>query len=157
MSAQIAIVELGKEAIVPERAAAALTAKLGESAKYAGAAASFTGTVRTAADEELTGMLLEHYPGMAEKQLRKIALRELDAHSLFGVGLWHRYGMLRPRDVIVYVHAVAPGRQAAFAACSAIVDYLKTDAPFWKKETGSFGERWVAPRAGEDRPRAAKQ
>ena len=153
MSASAAIVELREQPIDPAAAAAALEEQLGPARVQAGAAASFAGTVRCAAGEELESMFLEHYPGMTEKQLRRIALRAAEEHGLLGIGLWHRCGLLRPLEVIVYVHAIAARRQAAFAACGQVVDYLKTDAPFWKKESGSFGERWVRPRTGEERPR----
>ncbi|MBF2734748.1 MAG: molybdenum cofactor biosynthesis protein MoaE [Betaproteobacteria bacterium AqS2] len=153
MSAAATIVELREQPIDPAAATAELEAKLGAARVEAGAAASFAGTVRAAAGEKLESMFLEHYPGMTEKQLVRIASRAAEEHGLAGIGLWHRHGLLRPLEVIVFVHAIAAHRQAAFAACGQVVDYLKTDAPFWKKETGSFGERWVAPRAGEEQPR----
>ena len=115
--------------------------------KDIGAVVSFTGLVR-----EMTGagaisaMELEHYPGMTERALAEIAAEAEARWPLQGVRLIHRHGPLAPGDRIVLVLTASRHRQAAFAAAEFLMDYLKTKAPFWKKEQGPEGGRWVDAR-----------
>ena len=116
-----------------------------------GAVASFIGTVRDVNDAApITGLTLEHYPGMTEAALEDIVD---EAHRRFDVRdalVIHRVGPLAPGDQIVLVIVTGAHRGAAFDACEFIMDYLKTRAPFWKKERLPDGERWVEARASDD-------
>ena len=113
-----------------------------------GAIANFVGVVRdTAADNSLLSMELEHYPGMTERCIQDVVHRACERWSLLGVSVIHRIGRLRPGDQIVYVGVASAHRQSAFDGCGFIMDFLKTEAPFWKKETLSSGESfWVSAR-----------
>ena len=109
-----------------------------------GALVSFVGQVRDLNDGAMiSGMHLEHYPGMTEKALSGIAEQAMQRWELSDTLVIHRYGDLKPLDQIVLVVVASAHRQAAFAACEFIMDYLKTEAPFWKKESTPEGERWV--------------
>jgi molybdopterin synthase catalytic subunit len=116
-----------------------------------GAVVSFTGLVR-----EMTGagaigaMELEHYPGMTERALEAIVDEARARWPLQGVRVVHRYGRLAPGDRIVLVLTASRHREAAFQAAAFLMDYLKTRAPFWKKETGAAGPRWVDAREADD-------
>ena len=112
----------------------------------AGAIVSFTGLCR---DEggRLTALELEHYPGMAEAEISRICRQAVERFSLLGIAAIHRVGKIAPGGNIVLVIAAAPHRHAAFNGASFVMDYLKTSAPFWKKETGPAGARWIEPRA----------
>ena len=116
-----------------------------------GAVAAFIGTVRDVnAKASVASMTLEHYPGMTEKAL--IAIID-DAKSRWDIAdalVIHRVGALKPADQIVLVGVTSAHRGDAFAACEFIIDYLKTRAPFWKKEDTTEGVRWVEPRASDD-------
>jgi molybdopterin synthase catalytic subunit len=115
----------------------------------AGAVASFIGHVR--GDGGLVEMNLEHYPGMTEAALSNLADAARERWSLAAVSLIHRVGALRPGDRIVFVGAASAHRAAALEACAYLIDRLKTDAPFWKKEQFSDGRHgWVAARASDD-------
>jgi len=116
--------------------------------KGGGAVASFTGLVR--ADDGVEAMTLEHYPGMTEKALSALAEHAKDRWPLCGVTVVHRVGTLRAGDRIVFVGAASDHRAAALEACAFLIDRLKTDAPFWKKEHRSKGDSWVAARATDD-------
>jgi molybdopterin synthase catalytic subunit len=126
-----------------------------------GGIASFVGLVRDLSPDGAGGgadavaaLTLEHYPGMTEKKLAEI---ELEAHRRWPLAaslILHRYGRLEPGDRIVLVAAASPHREAALAACHFLIDWLKTEAPFWKSEETPRGERWVAARAADD---AAKE
>jgi molybdopterin synthase catalytic subunit len=110
----------------------------------AGALVSFVGQVRDLNDGAMvSGMHLEHYPGMTEKALTGIAEQAMQRWELADALVIHRYGDLKPLDQIVLVVVASAHRQAAFAACEFIMDFLKTEAPFWKKESTPEGERWV--------------
>ncbi|MGC7403466.1 molybdopterin synthase catalytic subunit MoaE [Pandoraea pneumonica] len=112
-----------------------------------GAVASFVGTVRDLNDgKDVSRMTLEHYPGMTEKALESIVAQASERWRLFDALVIHRYGDLGPGDQIVLVAVTSAHRGDAFAACEFIMDYLKTEAPFWKKETTPQGERWVDAR-----------
>jgi molybdopterin synthase catalytic subunit len=106
-----------------------------------GAVASFIGQVREVA------MTLEHYPGMTEKAIRKIVDEAAARWQVMDCTVIHRYGLLAPADQIVLVAVASAHRGDAFAACEFIMDYLKTQAPFWKKEAG---KGWVEARASDD-------
>ncbi len=109
-----------------------------------GALVSFVGQVRDLNDGAMvSGMHLEHYPGMTEKALSDIASQAMQRWELADALVIHRYGDLKPLDQIVLVVVASAHRQAAFAACEFIMDFLKTEAPFWKKESTPEGERWV--------------
>jgi len=111
-----------------------------------GALASFIGLVRDHADAPLEQMTLEHYPGMTEKALAGIAEQACERWRVLDLAIIHRIGPLKPADQIVLVMVASAHRGDAFAACEFIMDFLKTDAPFWKKETGAAGSSWVEAR-----------
>ncbi len=108
-----------------------------------GAIASFIGLVRDLPKNPLKHMTLEHYPGMTEKSLAKIVDTARERWQILDCAIIHRVGELKPADQIVLVSVLSAHRKDAFAACEFIMDYLKTDAPFWKKETGEQGSQWV--------------
>ncbi|MDQ2077152.1 molybdopterin synthase catalytic subunit MoaE [Marinimicrobium sp. ABcell2] len=113
----------------------------------AGAAVFFVGRVRARNDgREVTGLHLEHYPGMTEKSLQDIVQQAKERWPIERVRVIHRVGALRLGEQIVFVGATSPHRAAAFSAAEFIMDYLKTRAPFWKKEQTSSGELWVEAR-----------
>ena len=120
-----------------------------------GAVVSFTGLCR---DEggRLSALELEHYPGMAERAIRTIAEQAVQRFALNGITAIHRHGAIPPGGNIVLVVATAPHRQAAFDGAAFLMDYLKTDAPFWKKEhlkDGGAGE-WVTAKDADDAAKA---
>lgn len=116
-----------------------------------GALASFLGLVRDINDgAAVSGMTLEHYPGMTEKALEEIVAEAKDRWDIYQVLVIHRVGPLQPCDQIVLVAVTSAHRGEAFAACEFIMDYLKTQAPFWKKEATGHGERWVEARESDD-------
>jgi molybdopterin synthase catalytic subunit len=116
-----------------------------------GAVASFIGVCRDANDgTTVTKMTLEHYPGMTEKALEKIVAEAKGRWNVMDVLVVHRVGELKPTDQIVLVVVAGSHRGEAFAACEFIMDYLKTRAPFWKKEQTPGGERWVEARTSDD-------
>ena len=116
-----------------------------------GAVASFIGLVRDANDgASVSGMSLEHYPGMTEKALEDICAQAMARWDLIDTLVIHRVGELRPGDRIVLVGVSSAHRGEAFAACEFIMDYLKTRAPFWKREETSQGTRWVEARTSDD-------
>jgi len=108
-----------------------------------GAITSFIGLVRDLPDAHLKNMTLEHYPGMTEKSLAGIVAKAEQRWDIIDCAIIHRVGELRPADQIVLVSVLSAHRRAAFSACEFIMDYLKTDAPFWKKETDQQGTNWV--------------
>ncbi len=114
-----------------------------------GALASFIGLVRDRDGDPLATMELEHYPGMTESALQKIAEKACKRWQVQDLAIIHRVGVLRPGDQIVLVMVSSAHRGDAFAACEFIMDYLKTDAPLWKKETGKQGSDWVQARKSD--------
>ncbi|MDA7946946.1 MAG: molybdopterin synthase catalytic subunit MoaE [Hyphomicrobiaceae bacterium] len=126
-------------------------AKLRSGRTDIGAIVTFTGTVRdTAKGEPISEMTLEHYPGMTESELERI---EQDAHARWPLQdsvIIHRHGPMKPGDNIVLVVTASAHRQAAFEAAEFLMDYLKTNAPFWKKEVGPDGGAWVDARDSDD-------
>lgn len=116
-----------------------------------GAVVTFVGYVRDFNQgQDVAGMLLEHYPGMTEKALQGIAAEAAERWPLVGIKVLHRVGQLAPGEPIVFVGVSSAHRQAAFDACHFIIDYLKTRAPFWKKEATPTGSNWVEARASDE-------
>ena len=116
-----------------------------------GAVVTFVGTVRDMNDgSHVKGMTLEHYPGMTEKALEEIIAQARGRWDLYKSLVIHRVGPLLPEDQIVLVAVTSAHRGEAFAACEFIMDYLKTGAPFWKKEDTPEGARWVDARVTDD-------
>lgn len=116
-----------------------------------GAIASFVGLVRDLNEgDAVRGMSLEHYPGMTEKALADIVAEAKRRWDIIDALVVHRVGELKPLDQIVLVAVAGAHRGAAFEACEFIMDYLKTQAPFWKKEQTAQGARWVEARASDD-------
>ncbi|MCC7276123.1 MAG: molybdopterin synthase catalytic subunit MoaE [Alphaproteobacteria bacterium] len=116
-----------------------------------GGVACFVGLVRdVAGGDAVAAMTLEHYPGMTEKALARIVAEAEARWPLDGVVVVHRYGRLLPGDRIVLVATASGHREAAFESCAFLMDWLKTKAPFWKREETPAGERWVAARAEDD-------
>ena len=116
-----------------------------------GAVASFVGTVRDRHDgSEVAAMTLEHYPGMTEKSLEEIIEKAKARWDIFDVLIIHRVGPLNIEDQIVLTAVTSAHRGEAFAACEYVMDYLKTLAPFWKKEDAPEGARWVDARLSDD-------
>jgi molybdopterin synthase catalytic subunit len=114
-----------------------------------GAVASFTGIVR--ADDGLTALTLEHYPGMTEAALLSLADEASARWALADIVIHHRVGCMLPGDPIVLVACASAHRKDALEACAFLIDRLKTDAPFWKRETFCDGQdRWVDARASDD-------
>jgi molybdopterin synthase catalytic subunit len=116
-----------------------------------GAVASFVGLVRDLNEGQgVTALTLEHYPAMTEKSLREIVEQAMARWDLLDVTVIHRVGRLMPLDRIVFVGVASMHRGDAFAACEFIMDYLKTRAPFWKKEGTPEGDKWVDARASDE-------
>lgn len=116
-----------------------------------GAIASFIGLVRDINEgDDVAAMTLEHYPGMTEKALEAIVVTARERWDILDALVVHRIGALRPTDQIVLVVVSSAHRGEAFAACEFIMDYLKTEAPFWKKEQTDKGGRWVEARASDE-------
>ena len=116
-----------------------------------GAVATFVGLVRDRNDGSgVSEMALEHYPGMTEKALEAIVVEARGRWALYGATVIHRVGALQPTDQIVFVAVSSAHRGDAFAACEFIMDYLKTRAPFWKREVTPEGARWVDARETDD-------
>ena len=116
-----------------------------------GAVAAFVGTVRDVNDAaSVATMTLEHYPAMTEKALAGIVAEAKSRWNIVDALVVHRVGELKPTDQIVLVGVTGAHRGEAFAACEFIIDYLKTRAPFWKKEVTPDGARWVEPRTSDD-------
>jgi molybdopterin synthase catalytic subunit len=120
-----------------------------------GAVASFLGLVRDINEGQgVTAMTLEHYPGMTEKSLADIVEQARVRWEVMDACVIHRVGPMRPTDPIVLVAVASAHRGDAFAACEFIMDFLKTRAPFWKKEATPQGEKWVDARESDDRAAA---
>ncbi len=116
-----------------------------------GAIATFTGLVRDIHGEKaIKSMTLEHFPAMAEKELEKIGNDAINRWPIEGLTIIHRYGKLLPGDQIVLVITTSHHREAAFNAAQFIMDWLKTDAPFWKKEETDEGTHWVAAKSDDN-------
>ena len=113
-----------------------------------GAIATFTGYVR--AEDGLSSLTLEHYPGMTEREIERYVAEAEHRWPLQGVTIIHRIGTLKPGEPIVLVAVAAAHRREAFAACEFLMDYLKTKAPFWKQEMKGADTRWVEAKPSDD-------
>jgi len=123
-----------------------------------GALVTFVGLMRDMNEgDKVSGMTLEHYPGMTEKALQKILDDANRRWDLMGIRVVHRVGVLQPLDPIVLVVVASAHRGEAFRGCEFVIDYLKTRAPFWKKEQTPEGERWVDARHSDDEAEARWQ
>ena len=119
--------------------------------KRVGAVCSFIGTVRDRNDGlNVSSMELEHYPGMTEKAIEAMIDEALKRFDIFGARVVHRVGLLQPLDQVVMVAVTSAHRAESFKACEFLMDYLKTQAPFWKKEQTPEGARWVDARVADD-------
>jgi molybdopterin synthase catalytic subunit len=127
-----------------------------EANKMSGAVCTFVGQMRDfkgadkANGETVSAMQLDAYPGMADKQLGDIVAEAQARWPVDDIAIIHRYGLLKPGDAIVFVATASAHRGDAFAACEFLMDWLKTKAPFWKKETGPSGSTWVAALESDD-------
>lgn len=116
-----------------------------------GGLCSFTGYVRVSNDRrQVDSMTLEHYPGMTESSIEEILQQAVRRWPVLAAGVVHRIGRLSPGEQIVWVGVASAHREGAFAACEFVMDYLKTRAPFWKREEGPGGGHWVESRASDD-------
>ena len=116
-----------------------------------GAVAAFVGQVRDLNEgDQVSELVLEHYPGMTEKSLQSIIEQAKRRWDLIDALIVHRVGKLEPLDQIVLVLVASSHRKEAFAACEFMMDYLKTEAPFWKKEQTPAGSRWVEAKTSDD-------
>jgi len=116
-----------------------------------GAVASFIGVVRDLNDgDSVSTLTLEHYPGMTEKSLEAIVQQAKERWDIYDALIVHRVGTMRPLDQIVLVIVTSAHRGESFQACEFLMDFLKTRAPFWKKEVTPEGERWVDARSSDD-------
>ena len=118
--------------------------------KEMGAIVTFTGIVRDLPDDPLQAMEIEHYPGMTEAALTEIALTAIDRWTLGDALVIHRYGRLVPGEMIMMVATASKHRKDAFEAAEYLMDYLKSRAPFWKREITDIGESWVASKAEDE-------
>ena len=119
--------------------------------KRIGAVCSFVGTVRDRNDgANVSSMELEHYPGMTEKAIEAMIDEAVARFNIYGVRVVHRIGLLQPLDQVVLVAVTSAHRGESFKACEFLMDYLKTQAPFWKKEQTLEGARWVDARVTDD-------
>ena len=126
-------------------------ASLRQQDKRVGAVCSFVGTVRDRNDGlSVSSMELEHYPGMTEKAIEAMIDEACGRFDIFGVRVIHRVGLLQPLDQVVMVAVTSAHRGESFKACEFLMDYLKTQAPFWKKEETPEGARWVDARVSDD-------
>jgi molybdopterin synthase catalytic subunit len=122
-----------------------------EGKHHIGGVVTFVGLVRDLPGaESIDSMTLDHYPGMTEKMLAKIEAEAVEGWNLDASLIIHRYGRLEPGDQIVLTITASAHREAAFEANEFLVDWLKTKAPFWKRETGADGDKWVEAKAADD-------
>ncbi|MEZ5643941.1 MAG: molybdopterin synthase catalytic subunit MoaE [Burkholderiaceae bacterium] len=130
---------------------AAEVSRLREQDRRVGAVCSFVGTVRDRNDgQSVSSMELEHYPGMTEKAIEAMIDDAFRRFDIYGARVIHRVGPLQPLDQIVLVAVTSAHRGESFQACEFLMDYLKTQAPFWKKEQTPEGARWVDARVSDD-------
>jgi molybdopterin synthase catalytic subunit len=135
----------------PDFDVSAELAALRSTHRSVGAVCCFVGTVRDRNEgEDVASMELEHYPGMTEKSIEAMIDAAHQRFSIFGARVIHRVGLLQPLDQIVLVAVTSAHRGESFQACEFLMDYLKTQAPFWKKETTPQGARWVDARVSDD-------
>ena len=125
--------------------------KLRAQDKRIGAICTFIGTVRDRNDGlNISSMELEHYPGMTEKAIEAMVDEAMARFDIYGARVVHRIGLLQPLDQVVMVAVTSSHRGESFKACEFLMDYLKTQAPFWKKEQTPEGARWVDARVSDD-------
>jgi molybdopterin synthase catalytic subunit len=130
---------------------AAETSRFNKAVSQSGAVVTFLGQVRGQGPEgEIASMTLEHYPGMTERALEKLEEEARRRWPLDDVVIIHRHGKLEPGEPIVFVATASPHRRAAYEANEFLVDWLKTKAPFWKKEEGRSGAKWVDAKTDDD-------
>ena len=130
-------------------------AKIRKTHTDAGAVVCFVGQVRDINNgDHIGGMTLEHYPGMTEKSLQTIEQEARKRWNILEATVIHRVGTLKPQDQIVLVAVASAHRGDAFQACEFMMDYLKTQAPFWKKEQTEQGDRWVEAKTSDDEAQA---
>ena len=128
--------------------------RLRNARKDTGAVVSFIGLVRDLNEgDQVSQLTLEHYPGMTEKALEAIVSQAQNRWAIFDVTVIHRVGTLQAMEQIVLVAVSSAHRSEAFKACEFIMDYLKTEAPFWKKERTQSGERWLDAKNSDDEAR----
>ncbi len=123
-----------------------LGAEFQSGAKGAGAIATFVGLVRPEGDKEVEALYIDHAPGLTESAIREAVGEARNRWPLIAVTVVHRVGRVDAGAPIVFVATAANHRRAAFESCDFLMDYLKTDAPFWKKQIGRIGEEWIAPK-----------
>ncbi|RYF96411.1 MAG: molybdenum cofactor biosynthesis protein MoaE [Caulobacteraceae bacterium] len=119
----------------------------------AGAGVTFTGLVRSNPERPITALILECYPDLAQNEIAAIRDAAITRFNLIDAAILHRYGRLAPGEPIMQVMTLAPHRQAAFDGAQYLMDYLKTDAPFWKQEETAKGTEWVEAKAADDNAR----
>lgn len=119
----------------------------------AGAVVTFTGTVRSSPERPITALILECYPELAQNEIAAIRATAMARFDLIDAAVLHRHGRLLPGEPIMQVMTLAPHRQAAFEGAQYLMDYLKTDAPFWKLEETAAGKEWVEAKAADDSAR----
>ena len=138
--------------------AGAEQARLAAACPAAGAIAAFTGIVRPSSDgAEVRELELEHHPTFTRKVIDEIAEDARERFPLLGLAIVHRYGILQPGEAVVFVAAAAEHRRAALEAVDYLMDRLKTEAPFWKREHGPSGSRWIEARPSDHRDRSRWQ
>ncbi len=116
----------------------------------AGAVVTFTGLVRSTSNDKVSALVLECYPELAVSEIGRIVDEAVERFGLIRAAVIHRYGSLEPNEPIMQVMTLAPHRLAAFDGANFLMDYLKTDAPFWKRESTPEGHRWVEAKAEDD-------
>lgn len=141
-SAAVEMIRLSPEPIDP----AALGAEFQSSLKGAGAVATFTGLVRPEGDKQVEALFLDHAQGITEAAIRAAVDEARQRWPLIAVTVVHRVGRIDAGAPVVFVATAAEHRRAAFESCDFLMDYLKTDAPFWKKQIGRSSEEWIEPR-----------
>lgn len=145
-------VRLQKEIFDPGKESNAFLTATNETGA-AGAAVTFTGLVRSSPENPITSLTLEHYPPLATAQLRRFAQSALERFDLVAISIIHRFGEMKPGEPIVQVMSLASHRRSAFAGAEFVMDFLKTDAPFWKKELSETGTSWVAAKSHDENAR----
>lgn len=126
------------------------TARFASGHSDMGAIVTFTGVVRDLVDDPLIAMEIEHYPGMTEAALTEIATKAIERFGLGDALVIHRHGRLVPGEMIMIVATAAPHRKDAFEAAEYLMDYLKSRAPFWKREITEDNAEWVASKAADE-------
>lgn len=123
----------------------------------AGAIATFVGLVRKDGDNAVEALMLDYAPGLTEAAIAGAAAKARDRWPLLKLLVVHRVGRIAVGEAVVFVATASAHRRAAFEACDFLMDFLKTDAPFWKKQIGRSGDKWIEPRAGDYSDRARWQ